>query len=348
MFSFAYPEGARRERVVSALRRREFLGAVIAGGGLGAFSSFRGRGLIPEPQEKGRREGSDVVVKVLGTAQDGGIPHLGCGCPNCRRGRLDPKEARLVASLAVADLVERKLFLIDATPDIRPQVDAALRIFGSEPADLKGTLAGVVLTHAHIGHYTGLMFFGYESASTKGLPVYCSPRMRDFLTANGPWSQLVRLENILLKTLRAGEAVALSERITVVPLSVPHREEFSDTLGFEVSGPRKSLLYIPDIKSWEAWDRPVADEVGRTDVALLDGTFFSPEELPGRDISAIGHPPIRESMKTLSWLSREKKAGVFFTHLNHSNLALDPAGEARKELERAGFHLAAEGQEFFL
>ena len=253
-----------------------------------------------------------------------------------------------MAALAVADLVDRKLFLVDATPDIRPQVDAALRIFGPEPADLKGTLAGVVLTHAHIGHYTGLMFFGYESASTKGLPVYCSPRMRDFLTANGPWSQLVRLENIILKTLAAGEAVALSERITVVPLSVPHREEFSDTLGFEVRGPRKRLLYIPDIKSWEAWDRPVADEVGRTDVALLDGTFFSPEELPGRDVSAIGHPPIRESMKTLSRLSREKKAGVFFTHLNHSNPALDPAGEARKELERAGFHLAAEGQEFFL
>jgi pyrroloquinoline quinone biosynthesis protein B len=253
-----------------------------------------------------------------------------------------------VASLAVADLAERKLFLVDATPDIRPQIDAALRMFGPEPADLKGTLAGVVLTHAHIGHYTGLMFFGYESASMKGLPVYCSPRMGGFLTENGPWSQLARLENIVLKTLTAAEPLALNDRVTIVPFHVPHREEFSDTLGFEIRGPRKRLLYIPDIRSWEAWDKPVAVEVGRTDFALLDGTFFSPEELPGRNVSEIGHPPIRESLKLLGGLARAKKAGVSFTHLNHSNLALDPAGAARKKIERAGFRLAAEGQEFII
>lgn len=333
---------------MSALRRREFLGWLIAGSGVTTPSFFGGRAEIPGPRKYGREDVPAVLVKVLGTAQDGGIPHLGCRCPNCERARKDPKEARLVASLAVADPVDRKLFLVDATPDMRLQLDAALRIFGPEQADLKETLAGVVLTHAHIGHYTGLMFFGYESVSMKGLPVYCSPRLRDFLTANGPWSQLVRQENIVLRTLTAGEPLALTERLSVIPFGVPHREEFSDTLGFEVRGPRKSLLYIPDIKSWEAWDRPVADEVKRTDFALLDGTFFSPEELPGRDVSAIGHPPLRESLKLMSGLSPGKKAGVFFTHLNHSNLALDPDGPASKEVERAGFHLAVEGQEFFL
>ncbi len=330
------------------MRRRDLLGWLLKGSTLSALS-FLGAGAgISSARKWGRKEESNILVKVLGTAQDGGIPHLGCRCPNCRRARANPKETRLVASLAVADLVDRKLFLVDATPDMRPQLDAALRDFGPEPADLKETLAGVVLTHAHIGHYTGLMFFGYESVSTKGLPVYCSPRLGDFLAGNGPWDQLVKLENIVLKTLTAREPLALTERLSVVPFKVPHREEYSDTLGFEVRGPRKTLLYIPDIKSWEAWDRPIADELERTDFALLDGTFFSAEELPGRDVASIGHPPIRESLRLLSGLSAEKKAGVFFTHLNHSNLALDPAGAARKEVERAGFRLAGEGQEFFL
>ena len=333
---------------MSALRRRDFLGGLVAGGRLGAFFYFGGRGMISEPRRSASQDRSDVLVKVLGTAQDGGIPHLGCRCPNCERARRAPREKRLVASLAVADLKDRRFFLIDATPDIRPQLDAALRVFGPEPADLKETLAGVVLSHAHIGHYTGLMFFGYESVSMTRLPVFCSPRMADFLAGNGPWSQLVRLENVILKTLTAGEPTALTGRISIVPFRVPHREEYSDTLGFMIRGPRKTMLYIPDIKNWDAWDRPVASEVERTDFALLDGTFFSPEELPGRDVSALGHPMIRESLRVLGGLSPEKKVGVFFTHLNHSNLALDPAGEARKELERAGFRLAAEGQEFFI
>ena len=333
---------------MSALRRRDFFGWLIAGSGLSGPSLFGAGAPIYGPRKSGSKEESDVLVKVLGTAQDGGIPHLGCRCPNCERARQDPREARLVASLAVVERVDRKLFLIDATPDIRLQLDSALRIFGPAPADLKETLAGVVLTHAHIGHYTGLMFFGYESASTKGLPVYGSPRLRDFLAANGPWSQLVRLENIVLKTVTAGERLTLTERLSILPFKVPHREEFSDTFGFAVRGPRKTLLYIPDIKSWEAWDRPIADEIERTDFALLDGTFFSPTELPGREVSAIGHPPIRDSLRILSGLSPEKRGRVFFTHLNHSNLALDPAGTERKEVERGGFHLAAEGQEFFI
>ncbi|MDH4271434.1 MAG: MBL fold metallo-hydrolase [Candidatus Aminicenantes bacterium] len=331
-----------------ALDRRDFLGWLLRGSALSALSYLGADGAISSPRKSQGKDGSGVLVKILGTAQDGGIPHLGCRCPNCERARKDPREARLVASLAVADLVDRKFFLIDTTPDLRAQLDAALRAFGPEPADLKGTLAGVVLTHAHIGHYTGLMFFGYESVSMKGLPVYCSPRMADFLAANGPWSQLVRLENIVLKTVTAGEPLALTERLSIVPFGVPHREEYSDTLGFAIRGPRKTLLYVPDIRSWEAWDKPVTEEVERMDFAFLDGTFFSPEELPGRDVSAIGHPMIQESLSLLSGLSPAKKAGVFFTHLNHSNLALDPGGEARKEVVQAGFHLAAEGQEFFI
>ena len=293
-------------------------------------------------------ENASVLVKVLGTAQDGGIPHVGCSCSNCARARLDPRRARLIASLAIADPGLKRFFLIDATPDIRSQLDLALQMFGSEPPPLRESLAGVLLTHAHIGHYTGLMFFGYESMSADRLAVYASSRMARFLKENGPWSQLVRLGNIELRPLVPEESLSLTETVSITPFLVPHRDEYSDTLGLKISGPAKTLLYIPDIQSWESWDRSITVELGETDFALLDGTFFGPEELPGRDLAAIGHPPIRDSLKIFAKLGNERKAGIFFTHLNHSNLALDPDGESRSEMERAGFRLASEGQVFVL
>ncbi len=331
------------------MRRRTFLktaGGAVCSHAWSAMAEPPER--IPSRECSRREDDRSVLVKVLGTAQDGGIPHLGCSCPNCERARRSPQHARLIASLAVADLADKTLFLIDATPDIRPQLDIALRIFGPDPPPLRRILAGVVLTHAHIGHYTGLMFFGYEALSTDRLPVFCSTRMADFLAANGPWSQLIRLENIELHPLAPDKEIRLTERISVTPCLVPHRDEFSDTFGFTFAGPRGKLLYIPDIDSWEAWEKPLRMELEEADFALLDGTFFSSGELPGRDMAAIGHPTIEASLELLKDLPEQKKDSVFFTHLNHSNAALDPEGEARKLVEGAGFALASRDQTFFL
>lgn len=281
---------------------------------------------------------------VLGTAQDGGIPHLGCRCVNCERARRDPTQARLVASLALADLTERKLFLVDASPDIRPQIDMALNLFPPPAPRLAEVLAGVLLTHAHIGHYTGLMFFGYESMSTRQLPVYSSERMAAFLTDNGPWSQLVRLENIVLRTSTPGQRIPLTASLSAHPFQVPHRDEYTDTVGFEIAGPSRSLLYIPDIQRWEAWDRSIEEALTAVDVALLDGTFFGPDDLPGRDMSAIGHPLMVDTLHRVRNMPEADRPEVLFTHLNHTNPALDPAGEARHEIEAAGARVAADGE----
>jgi len=304
--------------------------------------------LSPLLQSRGKKRPSNVTVRVLGTAQDGGIPHLGCSCANCTRARREPRERRQIASLAIADLEQGKFFIVDTTPDVRTQAESALARFRPAGTRLLDALGGVILTHAHSGHYTGLMFFGFESVSSTKMPTYVSRRMADFLTTNGPWSQLVRLGNIELRTLNPGEPVSLTAGICIETLPVPHRDEYSDTLAIRIVGPRKSLIYVPDIQSWEAWKKPIGGEIGMTDFALLDGTFFAPEELSFRSISAIGHPPIRESVRLLRGLPRSKKAGTFFTHFNHTNLALDPAGEARREIEEAGFGMASEGQEFAL
>jgi pyrroloquinoline quinone biosynthesis protein B len=291
---------------------------------------------------------TSVLIKVLGTAQDGGIPQIGCYCKNCQRARKNSRFSRLRPSLAILDLREKKVFIVDASPDICLQYDMVHERMERPLSNKKNVPDGILLTHAHIGHYTGLMFYGYEALAADRLPVYCSKRMGDFLSNNGPWSQLVKFENISIHLLKPDVRISLTPEISVIPFTVPHREEYSDTLGFVITGQTKKLLYIPDIQSWKAWDRNIKEEVEAVDYALLDGTFYGPDELPGRDLSQIGHPFITTSMDTLRQTAKKGKSKIFFTHLNHSNLALDPEGDAIKHITEEGFALAQEEMELFL
>jgi len=204
----------------------------------------------------------------------------------------------------------------------------------------------VLLTHAHIGHYVGLAFFGFEAVHTQGLPVHCSAGMARFLRRNGPWSQLVEMGNVTLLELRPDRPIELGDSVTATAWSVPHRDEFADTVGFLLRGPTRSVLYVPDTDSWEAWDPPFESRLSGIDVAILDGTFFSTDELPGRAVGDIGHPLIQASMDRLQPLVARGALDVYFTHLNHSNPALDPASPEREEIERRGFHVLNEGQVF--
>lgn len=330
------------------MERRNFLKALFGGAaGLGFIRPRRKSSIIPE-KALSKPDETRVLVQILGTSQDAGLPQLGCYCRNCVRARENPLYARLISSLALIDLHEKKYFLLDATPDIRHQSDRALDRLMVEKRGKKNAPHAILLTHAHIGHYTGLMFYGYESMSTEKVPVHCTSRMGRFLSENGPWSLLVRLNNISLNTLYPGKKYSLTARISITPFLVPHRNEYSDTLGFRISGEKKNLLYIPDIQSWEAWSRSIVEETERAEFALLDGTFYGPDELPGRDIAKIGHPIIKTSMKTLGGVAKKGRTQIYFTHLNHTNLALDPEGNARKEIRDKGFRLASDGNEFFL
>ena len=341
-------ESADMETKMKKMERREFLNTVFLGTAGSSFILSSGkRKTLPKSSDKLREE-TPVLAQVLGTAQDGGIPQIGCYCRNCLRAREDARLTRRISSIALIDFVEKKYFILDATPDIRHQADKALARLGIEKKGRKNTPDAFLLTHAHIGHYTGLMFFGYEAMSTLNLPVHCTSRMGRFLSDNGPWSQLVSLKNISLHTLYPGKETSLTPRLSLTPFLVPHRNEYSDTIGFRISGEKKKLLYIPDIQSWKAWNYSIVEEAEKVDIAILDGTFYSPEELPGRDLSKIGHPLIQTSLKTLKKVALNGKTQILFTHLNHSNLALDPAGDARKEIIEKGFKLASDGEEFSL
>jgi pyrroloquinoline quinone biosynthesis protein B len=274
-----------------------------------------------------------VRVVVLGIAQDGGVPHAGCARRCCTRGRTVP-----VASLAVVDEAAGAWWLLDATPDLPRQLQ---RMRAEAPGC---TLAGVLLTHAHIGHYAGLMHLGREVMGARGVPVWAMPRMRDFLAGHGPWSQLVRLGNIVLRPLAADSVVALSPRVQVRAFVVPHRDEYSETVGFVVTGPRRRFAFLPDIDKWERWSRPVEDLVREVDLAFLDATFHDGSELPGRDLAEIPHPLITESLARFAPLPARERAKVRFIHLNHTNPALDPGSAAARRVRAAGHALARVGE----
>lgn len=286
---------------------------------------------------------SAPFVLVLGTAQDGGIPHAGCHCPRCDAARDDGTRVRLIASLAVVLPEPRRVFVIDATPDIRRQLDM-LRDPDRPQGTDRAPVDGILLTHAHIGHYLGLAFLGFEAIHSRGVPVHASAPLAEYLRNNGPWSQLVRLENVVLFETSPGRRIELGQGVSVTPLAVPHRDEYTDTSGFVVRGPRRTVLYVPDTDSWDAWDPPLTERLEAVDVAILDGTFYSVDELPGRDVSAIGHPLISDSIELLQPMLSERAVEVFFTHLNHSNPVLDDDGRILEQIEARGFGVLADGQ----
>jgi pyrroloquinoline quinone biosynthesis protein B len=270
---------------------------------------------------------------VLGIAQDGGIPQAGCRKSCCTSGRHER-----VASLGVVDPASHRWWLIDATPDFPSQLAA---MTAEAPAC---SLAGIFLTHAHIGHYTGLVHLGREAMGTHGMPVWVMPRMRDFLTANGPWGQLVTLANIELRPLAADSTIALGDSLRVTPFRVPHRDEYSETVGFRIDGPRGAVVYLPDIDKWERWDRRIEDVTAGASAAYLDGTFFDAAELPGRDLREIPHPFIVESLSRFASLPAAERKHVRFIHLNHTNRAGIAGTAERKRVEAAGCGVAAAGE----
>lgn len=294
---------------------------------------------------------------VLGIAQDGGYPQAGCNRPDCIAAWHDLKLRQRVASLAIIDPQSNQRWIIDATPDFPSQLRTldeiaprctdksvcatkSLLVTKSlpdtkSPPDTKPLLDGILLTHAHIGHYLGLAQLGREVLGAHSVRVYAMPRMRELLGHNGPWDQLVQLHNIELVPIEDGVAVALNERITITPLRVPHRDEYSETVGFIVRGPSHSILWLPDIDKWEKWPTPIESVLARVDVAYLDGTFYDASELPGRDLREIPHPLMTETLSRTGG-----SAKVRFIHLNQSNPLL--------RSRRPGVIVAKDGERFGL
>ena len=282
-------------------------------------------------------EDTSVYLHILGTVQDGGSPHAGCKKTCCKQLFEHPDSSRMVVSLGLIDNKYKTNYLFEATPDLPKQLKVlkAISTFSNNEVP-----DAIFLTHAHIGHYIGLMYLGREVMGAKDVKVYALPKMKTYLENNGPWSQLVLLHNILLQPIHFEQTVHLNSHLKVTAFQVPHRDEYSETAGFLIEGPKKKALFIPDIDKWSKWNKNIIEEIGKVDYALIDATFYDGNELPGRDISEIPHPFVSETMALLHSLPNEEKRKVYFIHLNHTNPLLDKNSAANLTLSSSGFNVA--------
>ena len=272
-------------------------------------------------------------IQVLGIVQDAGYPHIGCEKDCCSV--VSPGEY-FVSSLGLVDKTNNKRYLFDATPDIHNQLNILEKFPNGNLID------GIFLTHAHIGHYSGLMYLGREGLGGYNIKVYVLKRMAKFLTKNGPWDQLVKLNNISLQTISNKKFVKLSENILVIPIRVPHRDEYSETVGYKILGKSKKILFIPDIDKWDEWEKSIVDEVKLVDYAFIDGTFYNGSEL-NRDMSEIPHPSIEETLKLFSNQPQAEKNKIYFIHINHTNPVLTNRNGIRDLILNMGFNIAEKG-----
>lgn len=287
----------------------------------------------------------NTSIVVLGTIQDGGSPHIGCSKTCCKDLFKKPDNDRLVVSLGLYDSDNNKKYLFDASPDFTQQIKR-LKDYGKPSTN--EIPDGIFLTHAHIGHYTGLMYLGKEASDAQGVNVYVMSRMKQFLETNGPWSQLVARKNIVLNGIKDELPVPLSQNLKVIPIQVPHRDEYSETVGYKIIGPNKSALFIPDIDKWEKWDKNIIEEIKKVDYAFLDATFYSGKEINSRDISQIPHPFIIESIKKFEDLSKLEKQKVIFIHFNHTNPVINIESKEAQEIINKGFKIATINSTFKL
>ncbi len=268
-----------------------------------------------------------MKVEVLGNVQDGGVPHLGCECDTCEDARKKPEKRRYSSSILLKeDSSEDSIrYLIDATPDIRFQTKA-------------GYLDGVFVPHSELGHVTGLLYFGHEGIDASKVSVYCNKPVENFLMRNDPFRYLVDRENIEIHNFEDGDTYDLQGgEIEVVEL--PHSHISRDTASYMIKGEDKKLYYLSDINEFNG---DVIESVKEADIAIIDGTFWSRDEIDRFD--EVPHPPIKESIEEMKDIGTE----IYFTHINHTNPVLKDNSAERQELQESGFNIAEEGMVFEL
>ncbi|WP_370089438.1 MBL fold metallo-hydrolase [Ekhidna sp.] len=282
-------------------------------------------------------------IIVLGTAQDGGFPHIGCQ-NECLRAHSNPNLSRYVTSLALVDPESKQWWMFEASPDLDKQFQYFRNLTDGQYPYLP---SGIFVTHAHIGHYTGLMFLGKEALGASGVKVYALPKMIEFLKNDGPWSQLVNFENIDPVSMVEDQSLELGASIEVTAFTVPHRDEYSETAGFKIITPRKGYIFIPDIDKWHKWDRDIVEVVKdpKVDYAFIDATFFKDGELPNRPMSEMPHPFVQETMLLFDKQPDSIKSKIKFIHLNHTNPLLFDK-RARNEVNRNGYGVAEQGKKY--
>ena len=278
-----------------------------------------------------------AVITLLGIAQDGGRPQPGCIRPCCEN--LSSEDHRSPVSISI-QTEGGKTLLVEATRDLGRQ----LRFIGNPSVD------HLFLTHAHLGHVDGLGLFGRETMSARNIQLHCSPSMQSLVETTPAWNQLLKQNVFQFASFSRIEI----DDVVVEFHQVPHRDELSDTHAIVVRGENKSILFLSDHDTWkETLDAHGCETIREflaklnVDIALLDGTFWSGDELQGRDMNVVPHPTVEESLQRLGIKSKEDPQIVFF-HFNHTNPLHNLDSEEYRTVTELGWDVGFETQQFIL
>ena len=276
-------------------------------------------------------------VFVVGSAQDGGVPHAGCEEFCCLEAWANPTLHRYPSSIAAVCKETKSFWLFDATPDIKHQIHL-LKCYDAY-------LSGIFLTHAHIGHFAGLTSLGLEIMNLMNIPVYVMPYMKKFLLESPFLASLIESNVIKIKSIEECKIIDVGP-FGIEAFNVPHRNELSETVGFRVSGDSKSIIYLPDIDSWEGWEGKLLTLVSENDYLLIDGTYYDKNEIKSRNIDKIPHPEIRHSLEILSSLDKKERKKIYFTHFNHTNTVIQLNSQSGRRVIDEGYNLLKEKKVF--
>ncbi len=291
---------------------------------------------------------AEVKVVLLGTAQDGGVPQAGCAKPCCMTEFGGPTRHRNPVALGLT-AEDGSRHLIEASRTLADQLILWSTVDGG-PLD---KLDSIWLTHGHLGHIDGLGLFGCEAWGTEDIPLHASESMIGVVQSSPPLAPLFENNHLIPTPFYSGEKVELTTDLSITPVKVPHRDEHTDTHAFLIEGASKRLLFLPDHDSWSvtleshSTDNPLSWLHSLfVDIVLLDGTFWSGEELGGH-AKKIGHPPVEDTLELLG-IKGPSDPRVVFIHLNHTNPLHDESSAETARVRAMGWEVARQPMSFNL
>lgn len=298
-----------------------------------------------------------IRVRLLGAAAGGGLPQWNCACANCRAAREGKIAARTQSSVALsAD--GRNWFLVNASPDLRAQIEATPALHPRGTPSRNSPIAGVLLTNADLDHVLGLILL----REGEPLPVLATDAVRETLTGPLGFETLlggfcgIRWEPAPKEfsdlRLRDGSPSGLSVRTIFLPGGPPRFDKTSTSqsghsVAFQIrdkDGAR--LLLAPDVAEITPELQQAMEEA---DAVIFDGTFWVADELRRLDPNArtaqqMGHLPIRDgSLEVLRKLPARWK---IFTHINNTNPILDGDSPEHAAVLAAGITVGEDGLQF--
>ena len=307
-------------------------------------------------------------VKILGSAAGGAFPQWNCACPNCRSLRTGTFQGKARSQTQVGVSADNQnWFLLGASPDLRSQIESTPEL---QPQNgiRQSPIAGLVLANADIDHVLGLLLL----RELQPLRIHATASIRRILREdNSMFAMLQRIANQASWTdfapgeifpLRNAEdkdsgikcrALSLGTHFPAY-VSAERQQTLAAneaSLGFIIDSPSgKRLAYMPAVP--EISDALMKD-FDQIDVLLLDGTFWSDDELiriqgSGQTARQMGHVPVSGPEGTLVRLAQLRRPRKIYLHINNTNPMLNEAGPEYRQVRGAGWEIAEDGWQFDL